>query len=324
MNVEEETKQSRKHFWLIGIVVVVVLSCSALFIAFAYAFIETNNAVEDTIQPLVRGEKSERRDEVLDLTKDHFSVLLLGLDNRENNDTGRTDTLIVATFNKETNQVSLVSIPRDSYVAINNDGNRFFDKINHAYSYGGVDLTIETVENLFDIPIDYYATINFKGVRDLVDALGGIEVDVLIPVSGSETGNVNLKPGVQTLNGKEALAYVRMRKQDPEGDIGRTKRQQQVVESIVSAAADIDSLGQIADILGTIRKNVRTNMTLMEATQLQPYAESLRDFDQYTLKGGDSKINGIYYYQLDEVDLEAKRELLKRELGLIKRQVKQK
>ncbi|MCT4783815.1 LCP family protein, partial [Exiguobacterium himgiriensis] len=283
---------------------------------FGYFVFKANETAENTNDALDRGDKSERRDDSIDLTKDHFSVLLAGVDGGASLEEGRTDSLMVATFNKESRQVTLVSIPRDSYVDIVTTDGEFKDKINHAYSYGGIDTTIATVENLFDIPIDYYATINFDGIEDLVDAVGGVEVDVLIPISGRATGNVELEPGVQTLNGKEALAYARMRKDDPEGDVGRAKRQQQVLEAIINEATTINSFTKLNRIMNAVGNNIRTNMSLSEASQLQPYTKSLRSFNQETLKGGDLTIGGVYYYELDEADLVEKQALLQTELGL--------
>ena len=180
----------------------------------------------------------------------------------------------------------------------------------------GIDTTIATVENLLDIPIDYYATINFDGIEDLVDAVGGVEIDVLIPISGKATGNVELEPGVQVLNGKEALAYARMRKQDPAGDIGRAGRQQQVIEAIINEATTINSFTKLNRIMNAVGENIRTNMTLSEASQLQPYAKSLKSFNRETLEGTDLTLNGVYYYEIDPADLRDAQALLQTELGM--------
>lgn len=313
--MENTTRRKKRSAWKIGLLVLgmVLLIGGSVF---GYFVFKANETAENARDELARGDKSERRNDTVDLTKDHFSVLLAGVDGGESLEEGRTDSLMVATFNKKSRQVTLVSIPRDSYVDIMSSDGEFKDKINHAYAYGGIDTTIATIENLFDIPIDYYATINFDGIEDLVDAVGGVEVDVTIPISGRATGNVELQPGVQTLNGKEALAYARMRKDDPEGDVGRAKRQQQVLEAIINEATTINSFTKLNRIMNAVGNNIRTNMSLSEASQLQPYTKSLRSFNQETLKGSDLTIDGIYYYELDETDLEDKQALLKSELGL--------
>ncbi|MGA9467184.1 MAG: LCP family protein [Exiguobacterium marinum] len=313
MDTPPRKKKSPWKVVLIVLGVVLLIGGSA----FGYFVFKANETAENTNKELERGDKSERREETIDLTKDHFSVLLAGVDGGASLEEGRSDSLMVATFNKESRQVTLVSIPRDSYVdIIIDDNDPFKDKINHAYAYGGIDATISTVENLLDIPIDYYATINFDGIEDLVDAVGGVEIDVLIPISGQATGNVELEPGVQVLNGKEALAYARMRKQDPAGDIGRAGRQQQVIEAIINEATTINSFTKLNRIMNAVGENIRTNMSLSEASQLQPYVKSLKSFNRETLEGTDLTLNGVYYYELDPADLRDAQALLQTELGM--------
>lgn len=312
--MDQDARKKRPVWKIVLLVLGLILLIAGS--AFGYFVYKANETAENTNSELARGDKSALREDTVDLTKDHFSVLLAGVDGGATIEDGRTDSLMVATFNKESRQVTLVSIPRDSYVDIVTDDGEFKDKINHAYAYGGIDTTIATVEKLFDIPIDYYATINFDGIENLVDAVGGVEVDVLVPISGQATGNVELEPGVQVLDGKEALAYARMRKDDPEGDIGRAKRQQQVLEAIINEATTINSFTKLNRIMNAIGDNIRTNMTLSEAAQLQPYTKSLRSFNRETLKGGDLTLAGVYYYELDSTDLSEKRSLLKTELGL--------
>ncbi|WP_214703380.1 MULTISPECIES: LCP family protein [unclassified Exiguobacterium] len=313
MDTPPRKKKSPWKVVLIVLGVVLLIGGSA----FGYFVFKANETAENTNKELERGDKSERREETIDLTKDHFSVLLAGVDGGASLEEGRSDSLMVATFNKKSRQVTLVSIPRDSYVdIIIDDNDPFKDKINHAYAYGGIDATISTVENLLDIPIDYYATINFDGIEDLVDAVGGVEIDVLIPISGQATGNVELEPGVQVLNGKEALAYARMRKQDPAGDIGRAGRQQQVIEAIINEATTINSFTKLNRIMNAVGENIRTNMSLSEASQLQPYVKSLKSFNRETLEGTDLTLNGVYYYELDPTDLRDAQALLQTELGM--------
>lgn len=312
--MEQDSRKKRPVWKIVLLVLGLVLLIGGS--AFGYFVFKANETAENTNGELTRGDKSDRREETIDPTKDHFSVLLAGVDGGASLEEGRTDSLMVATFNKESRQVTLVSIPRDSYVDIVTTDGEFKDKINHAYAYGGIDTTIATVEKLFDIPIDYYATINFDGIEDLVDAVGGVEVDVLVPISGRATGNVELEPGVQMLDGKEALAYARMRKDDPEGDVGRAKRQQQVLEAIINEATTINSFTKLNRIMNAVGDNIRTNMSLSEASQLQPYTKSLRSFNQETLAGGDLTLGGVYYYELDPADLSEKRTLLKSELDL--------
>ncbi|MGX8237015.1 LCP family protein [Exiguobacterium undae] len=285
---------------------------------FAYVANKTFQTAKQSEVELSRGDKSDKRAAAVDLTKDHFSVLLVGTDERPGDTSSRADTMIVATFNKTDKKVNLLSIPRDSLVMIPSVG--YEDKINHSYAFGGIDSTIETVETLLDIPIDYYGSINFNGVVAIVDAVGGIEVDVKLPIdtlnSSDQKNGVKLEPGLQRLNGEEALAYARMRYQDPEGDIGRTKRQQQVVQAIIDQSTSFGSITKLNKLMDATGDNFTTNMSLTEAFQLQPFAKSLNAVNRIDLKGTDTKINGAYYYQLDPASLSDAKATLKEQLNL--------
>ncbi len=323
MNVEERTRSNKKkikkkHSWFKVFVIsflVVLVGGGATFAYVAYKTFQTAN---DANVDLARGDKSEKREAAIDLTKDHFSVLLVGTDERPGDTSSRADTMIVATFNKADQTVDMVSIPRDSLVEIPSVG--YEDKINHSYAFGGIDSTIETVETLLDIPIDYYASINFNGVVAIVDALGGIDVDVKLPIdtldSSDKRNGVKLEPGKQTLNGEEALAYARMRYQDPEGDIGRTKRQQQIVEAIVDQSTSFGSITKLNSLMDATGDNFKTNMSLTEAFQLQPFIKKIGSVNRIDLKGTDTKINGVYYYQLDPTSLADAKTTLKEQLNL--------
>src|SRR5690625_4586129 len=154
-------------------------------------------------------------------------------DKRENAASARTDTLMLATLNKDAKSVKLISIPRDSYVYIPEVG--YEDKINHAHAFGGTRSTIDTVENLLDIPVDYYVKVNFNAFVDVVDAIGGIDVEVPYEFKESNSkdkrDSIHLMPGEQTLDGEEALALARTRKQDT--DVMRGQRQLEIVDAMV-------------------------------------------------------------------------------------------
>ena len=143
---------------------------------------------------------------------------------------------------------TLVSLPRDSYVYIPEhtdvDGNlqeQRRNKLNAAYSQGGAPLLVETVEFNTGLKIDHYMEIGFKGIRDLTDAVGG--VDICVPQDyNDEKSNLNVKAGCQELDGVTALAYVRMRYADPRGDIGRIERQQQYLGAVMKKVSKVTTL----------------------------------------------------------------------------------
>jgi LCP family protein required for cell wall assembly len=243
------------------------------------------------------------------------SVLLLGVDSRNKDFIGRSDSMILLTANKEDKNVKLVSIPRDSYVWIEKKG--FRDKITHANAFGGQETAVKTVEDLFGITIDHAVTINFDSFVEVVDILDGVEVEV--PFSFTErttTGDTAIfTKGTQVLNGDEALAYARMRKQDPKGDLGRGERQQQIIESIIIQAASFSSVSNFKDLYEVAKNNVKTDVGLLDIVGLVPHIQSVGNIEKLTLSGGGKKINGVYYYQLDEVILEDVRNELQNHLG---------
>ena len=211
-----------------------------------------------------------------------FTVLIMGVDSEDDglnaNQAFNGDTLIMVTFNPNTLTTTMFSIPRDLYVPISCNHNRYA-KINSAAAYGS-SCVIGTVQQLTGIDIDFYVKINFKGVVDLVDVLGGVTVDVEEPDfnwnagvncngrfceqnSNREFGDkmIYLDPGVQTLNGEEALAYARCRHLYALSDIARNQHQQQIIEAMAQKIKTMRSISDFENVLNTITKNIETNMT---------------------------------------------------------------
>lgn len=244
---------------------------------------------------------------------DKMNILVLGVDARKDNLTGRSDTMMVLSLNKSTNTIRMLSIPRDSYVKIVGKGK--YDKITHAYAFGGLEMAKATVEELLKIKIDHYVVLNFTSFINIIDALGGIEVEVPFSFSSQSYKNphrvIYFEKGVQKLNGDEALAYARMRKKDPKGDIGRGERQQQVVKAVMDKALSISSVPKIIDIYKIVRKSMDTDVGLFDIPTLVPYMKSFKNTESISLRGSGEKIDGIYYYKLDEETLNKARELLK-------------
>ena len=196
-----------------------------------------------------------------------FTILLMGIDSTkdglENSDSFNGDSLILVTFNPNTLNATILSIPRDSYVPIACFKNKYENKITHA-AWKGTDCVINTIQNFTDINIDYYAKINFKGLIDLVNAVGGITVDVpkdLCTDNSNRKGKVCIKKGTQTLNGEQALVLARNRKQLANGDIDRGLNQQKVLQGILNSAKNIKSANEVMKILDAISKNMDTNMS---------------------------------------------------------------
>ena len=271
-----------------------------------YLYKQLTDTATKVHEPLDR----DSRDIDLD-SKQPLSFLLLGVDERKN-DRGRSDTIVVITVNPQKRSMIMFNIPRDTRTEIIGRGTE--DKINHAYAFGNVPMAIDTVEHFLDIPIDYYVKVNMEAFKDIVDALGGVTVNNSFAFS---SGKHHFPEGTIRLNGDEALAYTRMRKQDPKGDIGRNVRQQQVVKAIIKEGAKIQSITKLSDILDSLEDNVKTNLTLNEMKRIQKhYRSALENTETFEIKGSGKRINGIYYYIVPEEERLAISERLKEHLEI--------
>ncbi len=244
-----------------------------------------------------------------DDSSNRLNVLLLGVDARTPNEPSRTDTIIILSMDKIEKDAALLSIPRDTRVNIPGRG---MDKINHAHAFGGVALSIEAVEEFLDIPIHYYARLNFEGFKDIVDALGGVTIDVE-PQVARERPTLTGMVGVHKLNGEQALDYVRFRK-DREGDIGRVKRQQKFIRAIAKESLQLSTVLKAPTLLNRVGENLRTNVPTIESVALGRLLLEV-DLDKAPtamIPGRGEYINRISYWI---PDLEETEEVLV-ELGL--------
>lgn len=222
-----------------------------------------------------------------------FTILLLGIDSEEENIKSSSsfngDTIMLISFDPETLHATMFSIPRDTYVKMACGGN--YTKINAA-AWGGTKCMVKTVENFTGLTIDYYAKINFRGVIDLVDALGGITVDVPMDFCESNEDRMEgpgyeicLNKGVQVLNGQQALALARHRKTLPLGDFQRGQNQQLVVEGMIKQIKTIRNVNDLYKILDTISDNIDLSMTTEEILSFYNIAKSIM------LKNSDVNLN---------------------------------
>ncbi|MFC7440021.1 LCP family protein [Laceyella putida] len=207
--------------------------------------------------------------------KDPFTVLLIGTDQRSTDPNNwRPDVLILAAVNPKTNTIKLLSIPRDTYVKIANTDVR--TKINAAAMYGRitgvgeVENIRQTIENIFHVPIDYYAQVNFQGFENLVDALGGVDVNVKQRFTQQAIGGemITFEPGRHHLNGSEALAYVRNRKAFAEGDFARNERQREVISQLIDKMTGIDGVTKFNKITNALGGNFDHSFQFQEIPSL--------------------------------------------------------
>jgi LCP family protein required for cell wall assembly len=285
----------------------------------AFLYVKAGSVMSESYEDVGR-EKSDLRDMMVDPKYDNVSVLIMGVDTsdvRGGAADARTDTLMVATLNKKEKSVKLLSIPRDSYVYIPEVG--YETKINHAHAYGGSKATIETVENLLDIPIDYYVKVNFEAFIDVVDALDGINVDVPYEFkeqnSRDKANAIHLMPGKQELDGEQALALARTRKLD--NDIERGKRQQEIIKAVIDKSISLGSILKYDNVIEAVGDNMTTNMTFSEMKSFIAYGTKGTDLDIETLSlDGYDVSTDAYYWQLDEVALADTKALLQRHLDI--------
>lgn len=307
MGRKDKKLKKKKWPWILGILGVIVIGLGIYLFTIYNSF---TNTLDEIHEPIER-EVSEKRtidQEVVLSEQDPFSVLLLGVDERED-DRGRSDTMVVMTVNPADESTKMVSIPRDTYTEIVGRGTT--DKINHAYAFGGIEMSMATVENLLDIPIDYVLQVNMEGFQDIVDAVGGVEVNNALAFDEFPEGKIEL-------DGEEALAFVRMRKQDPEGDFGRQNRQKQVIQGIMKKGASVNSLLNYKDIFNALGDNVRTNMTFDEMMDVQSnYRDAIGTVDQLMVEDGTGEtINGIWYYMMNDAELAEIQSTLKAHLNM--------
>jgi LCP family protein required for cell wall assembly len=247
------------------------------------------------------------------ITKDPFILLLYGVDVRPGAfDVGRPDTMMLAMVDPGKLKVSLVSIPRDSYVNIL--GQNIKDKINHSYAMGGPSLTIKTIEQWLDRDIYGYVAINFEGFRQLVDLVGGIEVYVDRSIQyNSFDGEINigLEQGTQILDGKHALDFVRARldNRGPQyytSDYLRMERQQRVLGILGNELVSFRSITRLFSIVNILSENISTTLTGKEMDSLirRFYHFNPSDLETTSVFGTALRINGIWYEEIEAKEVE--------------------
>lgn len=249
------------------------------------------------------------------VAKDKATVMIMGVDERED-DVGRSDTLMIATLDPEKNQAAILSVPRDTRVKIRGYG---FDKINAAYAYGGRKLTQETIENLLNTHIDHYIKINVHGFTKIIDALGGIDIDVEKRMYYEDPWDddgglyIDLQPGMQHMDGKTAITYVRYR--DEEGDIGRIKRQQNFMKAVMDKLVSPTIIPKLPSIVSAVSDSVETDMSVSELLSFLGTLQEAKDngLKSDMVPGKPVYIEGVSYWI---PDISKTRQILANTLGI--------
>ncbi|MGM7432142.1 LCP family protein [Bacillus pacificus] len=338
-NTRSKPKKSKKKTKIIISVILFFLIVGGGYTWFLVN--KASSAVRNAAHDLARGDKSDLRDKVVKPITNNVSVLVMGVDEsdvrgKEYGEAIRTDALLLATFNKDSKTVKLLSIPRDTYTYIPVEKKK--DKITHAHAYGstkngkdgGPQASIDAVEKLLNVPVDYFVKFNFKSFMKIVDDLGGIEVDVPVEFTEQDSNDnadaIHLKKGVQKLNSEEALALARTRHID--SDAMRGQRQQLVIEAILKKLTSVGSVTKVGNIIDDINGQFVTNLTFDDMLSFYKYGSDseieklqIQGEDCYMAKGDDTCSQSAgggrtYYYNPDKKELAKVTNDLRTHLGL--------
>ena len=230
---------------------------------------------------------------------ERINIMLMGVDERQE-DVGRSDTLMVASVDSNQDKVSLLSIPRDTRVKIKRHG---YDKINAAYAYGGEALSQSTVESFLGIDINHYVIVSTDSFAKMIDAIGGVDIDVEKRMQYEDPWDdngglvIDLKPGLQHMDGKTAITYVRYR--DEEGDAGRVRRQQNFMRACFDKLSSPSIVMKLPEIIKEARNAVHTDLSVSQMIEL---AQTLKNADESSeglktgiVPGRWAYINGVSY-----------------------------
>jgi len=308
LNSRIESKHRKKRrkwpYWIGGSILLLLLIAG---IGLVYIYDKVSDTAETMHSPLPRDDNPERQKELQSAFNESKSIniLLLGVDEREH-DKGRSDTMILTSMNPNTDSMKMLSIPRDTRVDIPGYGP---DKINHAYAYGDVGLSVDTVNQMLDVPIHFYVQVNMEGFKQGIDALGGVTVTNDRAFS---QGDYDFPAGDIQLNGDKALSYIRMRKNDPRGDIGRNERQRKVIQAAIDKGASFSSITKVTNILDIVGSNVKTDLSFDQMqTLFTDYRQTRQTIDSMEISGNGQYIGDLWYYIVPDEELKRVRTELK-------------
>ena len=247
---------------VLGILLIIILILVGLALGIGYAFISDKLSNVNFVD--IDEANIELNSGVEQELKDYRNIAIFGLDSRDNSfSNSRSDCIIIVSINKKTNDVKLTSVYRDTYVDIEGHG---LDKITHAYAYGGPELAINTLNKNLDLNITEFVTVNFDTVETIVDSIGGIT----LTITDSEASQIGFSSGgTYTLDGKEALAYSRIRKID--SDYQRTERMRTVLEAVFNKVKN-QELSEISNFVDIVLPHISTNMSTNSIISLVPSA----------------------------------------------------
>ncbi|HZK32956.1 MAG TPA: LCP family protein [Tissierellaceae bacterium] len=246
----------------------------------------------------------EEEDLIEPQNKDELLFLLMGIDGNDvtKSKGTRTDTMILVKMNFKEGSIDLLSIPRDTRVFVKGK----LDKINHAHAFGGSDLSIRTVREFLNIDLEYFVKVDYQVVKGVVEAIGGIDIDVPVRMrhwdpTAKPALNIDLQPGLQELDGKNAHDFLRFRGY-PNGDIGRVEAQQYFMKEFVKQTLKAKNILKIPKLIEEYYKNVETNIPLTAMLRGAASANKIdmEKMNTLIIPGTPKTINAISYYIYDE------------------------
>ncbi|MBQ2763600.1 MAG: LCP family protein [Firmicutes bacterium] len=287
---KKKKKKEKKKSKFRMVVYIIVLVCLAVLFGWlgyvgAYLYPMFMGGTEEEQATPIQEQQQEA------FESGQLTVLLMGSDRREGEETSRSDTLMVAFVDLYEKEIRLLSMPRDTYVTIPGTGEK--TKLNHAYFYGGVDLAKQTLLENFGIDCEYYMDVDFQGFIDIVDTLGGVTVNVPKKMYYPAEG-IDLEPGIQKLDGDKALQFCRFRS-DPKGDLGRIERQQAFLVALKESMFSAGSLFKIPELCTAVSENVKTDFTGTQILQIALAFKDGVDFQTYQPDNIPEYLDGISY-----------------------------
>ncbi len=285
----------KKKFLITFLVAVIFFSGAYIFFSKYLDVLDASHQKE-----VIRGTDLGADNVIEQVVEHELLFLLTGVDNNEKgseNLRARTDTLMLVKVDLDNGKITLISIPRDTRVKIREE----MDKINHAHAYGGMALTLRTIRDWLNIDLDYYVKLDYDAVVEIVDALGGVYVDVPVQIYEYET-QIFLEPGYQRLRGVEALYFARYREGYDNGDLGRVSAQQQLIKQVMKQMLSVENLPKVGDFLSTYIKYVDTNIPMNLMLSLVPVAGRFSDENvtSYVIPGEAGELDETSYYFYDE------------------------
>ncbi|MDC6327621.1 LCP family glycopolymer transferase [Staphylococcus auricularis] len=299
--------------WMVALILVIAIVAVAYF---SYKVFVVGDSIHN---PLDRNH-SELRDKEVNLSKgDPFTIALFGVDSdseRTANGGGeRSDTIMVLAVNPERKTTEMISIPRDTQAEMVGRGTT--EKINHAYAYGGPDMAVKSLEQLLNVPIDHYATVNMDGMKEMIDTVGGI--DVTSNASFSYNGQTFNEGEQVHLNGEAAMDFIRSRKETGAGgDFGRQYRQQLVIQSLADELTSVKSLTHFNGLMNHVQDHIQTDLSIGELRKIAShYRDANETVNKYQLEGqGGIQSDGLYYFVPNDDALQQVESRIKENINL--------